>query len=220
MRKTLRIMVLASALSASCAVMALANVQLQPNQSDRWNVDDSGTWRLQNEAKTSYVLDSWFQDLDGEWYMLGSDNNGAMYSGLITDRSTGKSYYLNVNHDGYYGKLMSQNGKYTVNGIEVYLTFNQAHDGTFGAITSGLDDLRNTGVNKKELDRIPVETTQPAPTQPAPPETTESNQSTVPYSNVPDMGDIGGNSGGFQAITEDASGAGGGGADISNININ
>jgi len=143
--------------------MALANVQLQPNQSDRWNVDDSGTWRLQNEAKTSYVLDSWFQDLDGEWYMLGSDNNGAMYSGLITDRSTGESYYLNVNHDGYYGKLMSQNGKYTVNGIEVYLTFNQAHDGTFGAIESGLDDLRNTGVNRKELDRIPVETTQPAP---------------------------------------------------------
>ena len=168
MRKTLRIMVLASALSASCAVMALANVQLQPNQSDRWNVDDSGTWRLQNEAKTSYVLDSWFQDLDGEWYMLGSDNNGAMYIGLITDRSTGKSYYLNVNHDGYYGKLMSQNRKYTVNGIEIYLTFNQAHDGTFGAIESGLDDLRNAGVNKKELDRIPVETIQPPPTQPAP----------------------------------------------------
>ena len=211
MRKTLRIMVLASALSASCAVMALANVQLQPNQSDRWNVDDSGTWRLQNEAKTSYVLDSWFQDLDGEWYMLGSDNNGAMYSGLITDRSTGKSYYLNVNHDGYYGKLMSQNGKYTVNGIEVYLTFNQAHDGTFGAIESGLDDLRNTGVSRKELDRIPVETTQPATTQPAPTQP-------APTQLAPTQS-IGTIAGGITFDGDTDWGGGAGSSDVSNITV-
>jgi len=215
-------MVLASALSASCAMMALANVQLQPNQSDRWNVDDSGTWRLQNEAKTSYVLDSWFQDLDGEWYMLGSDNNGAMYSGLIIDRSTGESYYLNVNHDGYYGKLMSQNRKYTVNGIEVYLTFNQAHDGTFGAITSGLDDLRNAGVNKKELDGIPVESTE-IPTQPpaqtaAQPTTEAINQAPVNTGNSDVV--VGGSSrgNGSGAISEDGNRTGGG-ADVSNITI-
>jgi len=201
MRKAIRTMILTSVLSVSCAVMALANVQLQPNQSDRWSVDDSGTWRLQNEAKTNYVLDSWFQDLDGEWYMLGSDNNGEMYAGLITDLSTGKSYYLNINHDGYYGKLMSQNGTYSVNGINVYLTFNQNHDGTFGAIASGLSELRNTGVKEKNLDRIPVE----SETKKA---DTESTQSTEAAGGVnleglskgdinPNLGETGGGASGY-----------------------
>ena len=54
------------------------------------------------------------------------------------------------------------------------------------------------------------DTPTPAPTQPAP----ETN---IPVGNAPS---ISGSTGGFQAITEDASGAGGGGADISNININ
>ena len=37
-------------------------------------------------------------------------------------------------------------GVYTVNNQQVHLTFNQNHDGTFGAITSGLSSLQSTGV--------------------------------------------------------------------------
>ena len=56
-------------------------------------------------------------------------------------------------------------GAYTVNGQTVYLTFNQQHDGTFGAITSGLDSVRSTGVQTQDVAGIPedsVSATDPA----------------------------------------------------------
>lgn len=122
-------------------------------QSDRW--DGAGdVWRIKTEDGTGYITNSWFQDTDSSWYMLGAD--GTMLSGLVTDRSTGKSYLLNPNHDGTFGRMLTQDGPHTINGTPVYLTFNQSHDGSYGAITSGLDTLRSIGLSDTQLPSIPT----------------------------------------------------------------
>ena len=131
-----------------------ATTQQAVQQSDRW--EGSGdTWRVKASNGSGYLTNSWFQDLDGSWYMLGAD--GIMYSGLVTDQSTGKSYLLNTQHDGTFGRMLTTDGVYNVNGTNVYLTFNQQHDGTFGAIISGLNEARNTGVRETSLAAIPTD---------------------------------------------------------------
>lgn len=134
-------------------------------QSDRWE-GAGDTWKVRTQDNTSYLTNSWFQDNDASWYMLGAD--GTMYAGLVTDLSTGKSYLLNTQHDGTFGKMLTQNGVYTVNGSQVYLTFNQSHDGSYGAIQSGLSEARSTGVKETSLTSIPSDSassTTSSPTQ-------------------------------------------------------
>ena len=139
---------------ASEAGPGVSTTQQSIQQSDRW--EGSGdTWRVRNANGNGYLTNSWFQDLDGSWYMLGSD--GIMYSGLVTDQSTGKSYLLNTQHDGTFGRMLTTDGVYNVNGVNVYLTFNQNHDGTFGAITSGLNEVRSSGVRETSLAAIPTD---------------------------------------------------------------
>ena len=139
---------------ASEAGPGVTTTQQSIQQSDRW--EGSGdTWRVRASNGSGYLTNSWFQDLDGSWYMLGAD--GIMYSGLVTDQSTGKSYLLNTQHDGTFGRMLTADGVYNVNGVNVYLTFNQQHDGTYGAITSGLSEARNTGVRETSLAAIPTD---------------------------------------------------------------
>ncbi|WP_270816666.1 hypothetical protein [Hungatella effluvii] len=121
-------------------------------QSDRWE-GAGDTWKVRTQDNTGYLTNSWFQDNDASWYMLGAD--GTMYAGLVTDLSTGKSYLLNTQHDGTFGKMLTQDGVYTINGSQVYLTFNQSHDGSYGAIQSGLSEARSTGVKETSLTSIP-----------------------------------------------------------------
>lgn len=128
--------------------------QGQVAQSDRW--EGSGdTWKVKSQDGTGYLTNSWFQDNDGSWYMLGAD--GTMYSGIVTDLSTGKSYLLNPNHDGTFGKMLTQDGPYTINGQTLYLTFNQSHDGTYGAILTGLSELRSIGTPEQSLSSVPTD---------------------------------------------------------------
>lgn len=124
-------------------------------QSSRW-VGSENTWRV-SDNNGGYLKNCWFQDdITKDWYLLGAgDDNTIMFSGLITDQSTGKTYLLNTNHDGTYGRMLTADGTYNINGKNVYLTFNQSHDGTFGAITSGLSEVRNTGIAEKQLPSIP-----------------------------------------------------------------
>lgn len=124
-------------------------------QSARW-VGSENTWRV-SDNNGGYLKNCWFQDdITKDWYLLGAgDDNTIMFSGLITDQSTGKTYLLNTNHDGTYGRMLTADGAYNINGQNVYLTFNQNHDGTFGAITSGLSEVRNTGIAEKQLPSIP-----------------------------------------------------------------
>lgn len=148
-------LILGGAVQESCIVGYAAETESSIiQQSDRW--EGSGdNWRVRNANGNGYLTNSWFQDLDGSWYMLGSD--GIMYSGLVTDQSTGKSYLLNTQHDGTFGRMLTTDGVYNVNGVNVYLTFNQNHDGTFGAITSGLNEVRSSGVRETSLAAIPTD---------------------------------------------------------------
>ena len=124
-------------------------------QSSRW-IGSENTWRG-SDNNGGYLKNCWFQDdITKDWYLLGAgDDNTIMFSGLITDQSTGKTYLLNTNHDGTYGRMLTADGTYTINGQNVYLTFNQEHNGTFGAITSGLSEVRSTGIAEKQLPSIP-----------------------------------------------------------------
>lgn len=128
------------------------------NQSPRWHADSNGVWYLKNEAGTGNVVNSWFQDLDGSWYLL-APGDGHMYAGLIHDTLTDKWYYCQTEHDGYYGRMAHVDGVYTVNNQQVHLAFNQNHDGTFGAITSGLSSLQSTGVASQDVAGLPTEST-------------------------------------------------------------
>lgn len=124
----------------------------EPAQSNRW--EGSGdTWKVKTADGTGYLANSWFQDADSSWYMLGED--GTMYSGIVTDQSTNKSYLLNPNHDGTFGKMLTQDGTYNINGQTLYLTFNQSHDGTYGAILTGLSELRDSGIAEQSLLSVP-----------------------------------------------------------------
>ena len=143
-----------TAYASEAAAPGVSTTQQSIQQSDRWE-GTGDTWRVRNANGNGYLTNSWFQDLDGSWYMLGSD--GIMYSGLVTDQSTGKSYLLNTQHDGTFGKMLTADGVYNVNGTNVYLTFNQNHDGTFGAITSGLNEARSSGVRETSLASIPTD---------------------------------------------------------------
>ena len=129
---------------------------IQATQSARW-VGSGDRWQV-SDNHGGYIKNCWFQDdVTGHWYMIGAEDGSVMYSGLVTDQSTGKSYLLNVNHDGTYGRMLTVNGIYNVNGKDVYMTFNQEHYGEFGAILSGLDEVRSTGVNERKLDKIPTD---------------------------------------------------------------
>lgn len=143
-----------TAYAAEAAGPGVSTTQQSIQQSDRWE-GTGDTWRVRNANGNGYLTNSWFQDLDGSWYMLGAD--GIMYSGLVTDQSTGKSYLLNTQHDGTFGRMLTTDGVYNVNGVNVYLTFNQNHDGTFGAITSGLNEVRSSGVRETSLSAIPTD---------------------------------------------------------------
>ena len=162
-----------TAYAAEAAAPGVSTTQQAVQQSDRW--EGSGdTWRVKASNGSGYLTNSWFQDLDGSWYMLGSD--GIMYSGLVTDQSTGKSYLLNTQHDGTFGRMLTADGVYNVNGVNVYLTFNQNHDGTFGAITSGLNEVRSSGVRETSLAAIPTDSATGNTSQDA--SATSQNQST------------------------------------------
>lgn len=49
--------------------LAVSMVSLAATQTDRW-YSENGTWYLRTEDRTGNVVNSWFQDLDGSWYLL------------------------------------------------------------------------------------------------------------------------------------------------------
>lgn len=145
-------------------------------QSARW-VGSGDRWQVSDNAG-GYLKNQWFQDdVTGHWYLLGAEDGSVMYSGLVTDQSTGKSYLLNTNHDGTFGRMLDVDGVYNINGVDVYLTFDQANNGTHGAILTGLDSLRSTGVYEKQYDQIPIAQpeTQTPTTTPTENPSTQSN---------------------------------------------
>lgn len=166
MKKNLLISLSAIALMALAVPMVSYaegdnTLQTQATQSTRWH-EQGGTWFLSNENGVGNVINSWFQDLDGSWYVL-APSDGHMYAGLIHDNLTGKDYFLQTSHDGFYGRMATVDGAYTVNGQTVYLTFNQSHNGTFGSLTSGTQSLTNTGVPVTTVESMPTDSSNTIP---------------------------------------------------------
>ncbi|NGM18004.1 hypothetical protein GMI70_08395 [Eggerthellaceae bacterium zg-893] len=72
----------------------------------KWFQDTDGEWYLLNQShKGSYgaMLTGW-QKVDGGWYYMDSD--GAMQSGWMKD-TDGTWYLLNSKHDGTFGKMLT-----------------------------------------------------------------------------------------------------------------
>lgn len=149
MKNMIKVLGLAAIMSLSMSMVSMAA------QTDRW-AEQNGTWYLRNEQNTGNVTNSWFQDLDDSWYLL-APGDGHMYAGLIHDTLTDRWYFCQTEHDGWYGRMAHVNGTYTVNGKEISLTFEQEHNGYFGAIISGLESLKETGIEVKDVTGIPTE---------------------------------------------------------------
>lgn len=136
-------------------ITTYAATQEAVGQSARWQ-GSGDVWRVSDNSG-GFLRNSWFQDdVTQHWYLMGAQDGTVMYSGLITDQSTGKTYLLNTNHDGTYGRMLTADGVYNINGKDIYIQFNQEHDGTYGCITNGLSELRGAGVNESSLSSIPV----------------------------------------------------------------
>ena len=144
-----------TAYAAGPGEVATQQAQQTVAQSARWT-GSGDSWRVSDGAG-GYLKNTWFQDdVTGHWYMLGAGDGTLMYAGLVTDQATGKTYLLNTNHDGTYGRMVTTDGAYSINGRTVYVQFDQNHNGTFGAITSGLNELRSTGVQESTFANIPT----------------------------------------------------------------
>ena len=105
MKKLFKALLLSTALIMTFSITALAD------QSARW-VGFGDKWKVSDSAG-GYIKNCWFQDdVTGHWYLLGDGDGSLMYAGLVTDKSTGKTYLLNTEHDGTYGRMLSIDGQY------------------------------------------------------------------------------------------------------------
>ena len=134
MKKFYKILSLAVMLIAAFSVTAFA-----ANFSPNWYEDGAG-WHIK-DSKGATVKDAWLCDdvqdpSKNTWYLI--DGNGNMVSDPLVQDGTGNYYSLETEHNGYYGMLRYKNGTYG----GVALTFNQKHDGSFAAITGGLNELK------------------------------------------------------------------------------
>lgn len=100
-------------------------------------VYDGSNWYYCN-TRDGAMVSGWLQDSTGNWFYLNPNHDGTfgrLLSGWQQDN--GKWFYLNPNHDGSFGALRS--GWQDVNGSWYYL--NPNHDGSFGAVMTGWINL-------------------------------------------------------------------------------
>lgn len=105
--------------------------------SKNWYETSAGVWKIKNKEGAD-VVSAWLCDdavtANGQnvWYLMNTDGT-MLAAGLVRDR-TGNLYSLEMEHNGYFGMLRYKNGYYKVNGVDVYIEFEQSHNGSFGAI--------------------------------------------------------------------------------------
>lgn len=119
----------------------------QAQQTPNWFQDVDGAWKVKDQHG-NLVSNSWFCDLDGSWYLM--DERGCMREGIINDG--GHYYSLETSHAGHYGMMRTANGVYD----NVALTFNQEHNGFYGEILSGAQELISTGVKVTTVNGLPA----------------------------------------------------------------
>lgn len=109
----------------------------QATFSKNWYESSEGVWKIRNKEGAD-VVSAWLCDdavtANGQnvWYFMNTD--GTMVSAGLVHDNTGNYYSLETEHNGYFGMLRYKNGYYKVNGADVYIEFEQAHNGSFGAI--------------------------------------------------------------------------------------
>ena len=147
----------------SSATTAFANELPSPSWSDRWEVDSNdylGRYKVKSSDGSGYLINCWFQDSDGSWYLL--DNNGDRITGYVSVMYTDNKYYFD--HSSY-GEMLTVDGYYDIEG-GMYLTFNHEHDGSWGSIISGYKATNfNEGVliiDSSEYATITFNDTEPA----------------------------------------------------------
>lgn len=115
-------------------------------QTSNW-FQDGNAWKVK-DGSGNVVSNSWFCDLDDAWYLL--DENGVMREGLINDG--GHYYSLETSHTGHYGMMRTENGVYD----GATLTFQQEHNGYYGEILSGVEDLIAAGAEVTTVSGLPA----------------------------------------------------------------
>lgn len=115
-------------------------------QTPNW-FQDGNAWKVK-DGSGNVVSNAWFCDLDDAWYLL--DENGVMREGLIHDG--GHYYSLETSHTGHYGMMRTENGDYD----GATLTFQQEHNGYYGEILSGVEDLIAAGAEVTTVSGLPA----------------------------------------------------------------
>jgi len=120
-------------------IAALSLTAFAASYSDNWYQDGNG-WHIKDGSgatvKNAWVCDDVQDPTRSTWYLI--DGNGDMVSNPLVKDGTGNHYSLETAHDGYYGMLRYKNGTYD----GMALTFEQSHNGSFGAVKNGLDALK------------------------------------------------------------------------------
>ncbi|MDO4489245.1 MAG: InlB B-repeat-containing protein [Eubacteriales bacterium] len=105
--------------------------------SQYWVNNTDGSWSVRNRSG-QMVTGSWVCDdavtSNGKnaWYLIGRDGK-LVTTGLIRDAS-GNFYSIETAHNGYFGMMRFRNGYYNCGGENIYIEFEQSHNGSYGAI--------------------------------------------------------------------------------------
>lgn len=109
--------------------------------SERFLVNDDGSVQLFKEDYSGIVEETstWFMDVDGRWYAFF--NGDLMTQSPIYDKSRSTYYVLNPAKEEL-GALIHRNGFYKINGNLYHLTFDNTHNGVYGACIYGVEGIK------------------------------------------------------------------------------
>lgn len=108
---------------------------------ERFLINDDGTVQLYKEDYSGIVEEgsTWFMDVDGRWYAFASGT--LITQSPIFDRQRDTYYVLNPAKEEL-GALIHRNGFYKINGSLYHLTFDNTHNGIYGACIYGVEGIK------------------------------------------------------------------------------
>lgn len=154
MRKNIALFLLSATLLSHASMHSYAEVY----PTNQW-VQTGETWKLTASSQDKFLSNGWYKDTDDNWYLL--DTNGNLMAGIVY--ANGYYYYLNENHDGTYGKLVTKPDSYTVNNKQIHLSFtykdepNSNDNSLYGTITNNLEQLRGEGALEGLKEAFPTD---------------------------------------------------------------
>lgn len=109
--------------------------------SERFLVNDDGTVQLFKEDYSGITEEksTWFMDVDGRWYAF---NNGNLITNSPIYDKIRETYYILNPAKEELGALIHRNGFYKINGGLYHLTFDNTHNGIYGACIQGVENIK------------------------------------------------------------------------------